>query len=131
MPIRHSPGFLNEYTLMEDVRRSDVMVHYMPAKAQNKILKVLKYDELQKKYGDLVARMNRTEELREVLRANGHYAPYTVPPNELFEMSEKGGKRRRPSRLKPKKGDPLENAIEADELPTDDEPPKSEVHRLT
>lgn len=47
VPIRHSAGFLNEYTLVEDVRRSDVMVHYMPAKAQNKILKVLTYDELQ------------------------------------------------------------------------------------
>ena len=64
VPIRHSEGFLNEYTLVEDVRRSDVMVHYMPAKAQNKILKVLTYDELQRKYGELVARLNRTEEFR-------------------------------------------------------------------
>ena len=39
VPIRHCAGFLNEYTLLEDVRTSDVMVHYMPAKAQNKILK--------------------------------------------------------------------------------------------
>ena len=67
MPIRHSAGFLNEYTLVEDVRRSDVMVHYMPAKAQNKILKVLTYDELQRKYGELVARLNKTEELRKVI----------------------------------------------------------------
>ena len=64
VPIRHSEGFLNEYTLVEDVRRSDVMVHYMPAKAQNKILKVLTYDELQRKYGELVARLNTTEEFR-------------------------------------------------------------------
>ena len=68
--------------------------------------------------------------LREVLKASGHYAPYRVPPNELFEIADEKGKRRRPSRLKPKKGDPLENAVEADELPTD-EPPKNDVHRQT
>ena len=68
-----------------------------------------------------MARLNETEELRKVLKeAGGHYAPYTLPPNELFEAAERGDGRgrRRPSRAKPRKGEPLENALlEADELP--------------
>ena len=61
----------------------------------------------------------------------GHQFPYTVPPNELFENFDTDRKgRRRPSRLKPKKGDPLENAVEADELPEEDDeyPVKTDVH---
>ena len=51
-----------------------------------------------------MARLNETEELRKVLKeAGGHYAPYTLPPNELFEAAERGDGRgrRRPSRAKP------------------------------
>ena len=52
---------------------------------------------------------------------------------ELFEAAERDAKgRRRPSRTKPKKGEPMENALEADELPPEDDyPAKSDVHRLT
>ena len=67
------------------------------------------------------------------MEAGDHYEPYTLPPNELFEAAERDAKgRRRPSRAKPKKGEPMENVLEADELPPEDDyPAKSDVHRLT
>ena len=149
---------------------------------------MLTYDELQRKYGELVARLNKTEEFRKgrvlqssllcdlkwdldqissnlnrfstelwtnlqnpkpnppnltrlmnplkVLEGGGHHVPYTLPPNDLFEAAERegGGKgrgRRRPSRAKPKKGEPMENALEADELPEGDYPAKTDLDRPT
>ena len=64
-----------------------------------------------------------------VLEMGGHKVPYTLPPNELFEAAERNEKikrkeqrqKRRPSREKPKKGEPMENAVVADFLPPVDE----------
>ncbi len=101
--IVNSELFDNRETEVADVRKSHVMVHYVKAKAQNKIYKLMLFDELQRKYGELVGKVNASgADGRKLVEEGGHRA-FTVPPNEVFEMREdREAERRRAAREKEK-----------------------------